>query len=427
MKQSSTKQLQIVNKKQTEALRDMLATNSQLILPMLELIEHSKKALNGLFESTGRAMIEALLDVSAEQIAGPKQQGKQRSSAVYWYGRQPGKVCLSERKMAVQRPRLRSREGGEVAIPAYESLSSDEQFGERMLQVLLHGVSTRHYQDVLPQMAQAVGVSKSEVSREAIEESSKQLQSLCERSFNDSDLLVIYLDGIQYGLYHVIVAIGVDPTGTKHVLGVREGSTENSTLVRELLRDLVARGIDAAKRYLFVIDGSKALRKGIDEVFGANQAVQRCRNHKIRNVVGYLPEDLQPQVKSVLKAAFKLDEKAGRVKIEKQAQWLEKEYPSAAASLMEGLDEMFTISRMGLSPSLMRCLGTTNLIDSSHSGMRQKTRRVTRWRDGQMVLRWTAASLLATEKNYRKIQGHKDLWMLQAALGRTVAVEEKVA
>lgn len=145
--------------------------------------------------------------------------------------------------------------------------------------------------------------------------------------------------------------------------------------------------------------------------------------------MGYLPEELQPQVRSVLKAAFKLDEKVGRAKIEKQVQWLQKEYPSAAASLLEGLDEMFTINRLvpPCGTSLMRCLGTTNLIDSSHSGMRQKTRRVTRWRDGQMVLRWAAVSLLATEKNYRNIQGYKDLWMLEAALGRTVEMKEKVA
>lgn len=427
MKKSTTRKLRIVNKKDTEALRELLASNAQLVLPMLELIEHSKSALNGLVESAGRVMIEALLDVSAAQIAGPKQQGKRRSGLVRWYGRQPGRVCLSERKIAVQRPRLRSGEGGEVPIPAYESLSSDERLRERMLELLMRGVSTRHYEGVLPEMAESLGVSKSEVSREAIQESTEQLRSLCERSFKELELLVIYLDGIAYGHYQVIAAVGVDEGGSKHVLGIREGATENSTVVGELLRDLVARGVDPNKRYLFVIDGSKALRKGIDEVFGANQPVQRCRNHKVRNVVGYLPEDLQPQVRSVIKAAYKLGDKQGRAKIEKQARWLEKEYPSAAASLLEGLDEMFTINRLGLTPSLMRCLGTTNLIDSSHSGMRLKTGRVTRWRNGQMVMRWAAASLLATEKHYRKIQGYEDLWILKAALGPTVAPKEKAA
>lgn len=144
--------------------------------------------------------------------------------------------------------------------------------------------------------------------------------------------------------------------------------------------------------------------------------MQRCRNHKVHNVIGYLPEDLQPQVRSVIKAAYKLGDKEGRTKIEKQARWLEKEYPSAAASLLEGLDEMFTINRLGLTPSLMRCLGTTNLIDSSHYGIRLKTGRVTRWRNGQMALRWAAIALLATEKNYRKIQGYQDLWIMKAAL-----------
>jgi putative transposase len=188
--------------------------------------------------------------------------------------------------------------------------------------------------------------------------------------------------------------------------------------VKGLLQDLVQRGLKTGRKYLFVIDGSKALRAAIEAVFGADNPVQRCRNHKLENVSSYLPEDLKPQVKAVMRAAFRLPAKEGMARLEKQAEWLEREYPSAATSLREGLAEMFTVTKLNLSASLARCLVSTNVIESPHSGVRLRTRRVCRWRDGKMVLRWAAAALLMTEKNFRRIMGYQDLWMLKAALGR---------
>jgi len=214
----------------------------------------------------------------------------------------------------------------------------------------------------------------------------------------------------------VIGSIGVDTKGQKHVLGLVEGAGENSASVTSLLESLVDRGLDPDCKYLFVIDGSKALRAGINKVFGRRNPVQRCRNHKIKNVCDKLPEDLKEQVKSVMKGAFLLSEKEGMAKLTKQAEWLDAHYPGAAGSLLEGLDEMFTINRLGLSPELRRCLGTTNIIESPHSGVRIRTRRVNRWKGGKMVLRWAASAFLATEKNFRKIQGYKDLWILKAVL-----------
>lgn len=183
-----------------------------------------------------------------------------------------------------------------------------------------------------------------------------------------------------------------------------------------MLEGLVERGLDPRRKRLFVIDGSKALRAAIDAVFGGQNPVQRCRHHKVENVMGYLPEHLKAQVKAALRAAFRLPAEGGMARLEKQAQWLEREHPDAAASLREGLPEMFTINRLGLSPSLCRCLGSTNIIESPHSGVRLRTRRVCRWRDGRMVLRWAAAAFLMTEKNFRKIEGYRDLWMLKAIL-----------
>ena len=278
------------------------------------------------------------------------------------------------------------------------------------------GVSTRKYGRVIGEMADTVGVSKSAVSRETVEASERVLKELMERRLDAWDLLVIYLDGIQMGSHHVLAAVGVDSDGKKHVLGVREGASENAEVTSALLEDLVERGLDPGRRRLFVIDGSKALRKAIEKVFGQRHPIQRCRNHKLGNMLGHLPKDQHPQVKAAFRAAMKLDAKQGEQKLEQLARWLERDHPSASASLREGLSEMFTINRLGLPPRLRKCLGSTNLIDSTHSGVRQKTRRVTNWKNGAMALRWAAASFVETEKSYRRIIGYDQLWMLRAHL-----------
>jgi putative transposase len=420
----------IVRKESTGELARLLVKNGQGLLPMVGLIEASKLAVDELIDVLGRAQIAAILRLSAEGVAGPPHRGK-KGGAIGWHGRERGTVCLKERKLRVERPRLRKKgkgEDGEVLIPAYEAMRKDDALGNRMLEILLRGVSTRQYRAVLPEMAETVGVSRSSVSRQALEASEEELRRLCERRLDELDLLILYLDGVLFGEHHVLVAVGVDEKGKKHVLGIAEGASENQAVARGLLEDLVRRGLKTDRKYLFVIDGSKALRAAIDAVFGAKQPVQRCRHHKIENVMGYLPEHLKDQTKAVMRSAFRLPAREGMARLEKQAEWLEREYPSAAASLREGLAEMFTVNRLGLSPSLSRCLVSTNVIESPHSGVRLRTRKVCRWRDGKMVLRWAAAALLMTEQNFRRIMGYRDLWMLKAALDENqTALKKKVA
>jgi putative transposase len=204
----------------------------------------------------------------------------------------------------------------------------------------MHGISTRSYKKVLPEMAETVGVSKSNVSREFIEASEQQMKEFAERKFDDKDILIIYIDGIRFSQFHVIAAVGVDSEGFKHVLGLTEGATENTTIVKDLLEDVVARGLDPNRKRLFVIDGSKALRNAVNVVFGDNP-VQHCRKHKVSNVMDHLPKELKDQVKSVMKAAWRLEPEEGKKRIRQQARQLEIKYPSAASSLLEGLDEMF--------------------------------------------------------------------------------------
>jgi putative transposase len=400
-------------------LTEFFSRHGQGLLPMVDLIEQSRMAVDELIDVAGRATIEAVLQLSAEQVAGPRTPG-QRRRGLLWHGRQAGRVCLKERKLGVRKPRLREKGGGEVTIPAYDVMQ-ENGMSQRMLDVLMRGVSTRQYAEVLPEMASSCGVSKSTVSREAAEAGEEALQELLERRFEGIDLLVIYIDGMQFGEHHVISAVGVDRAGHKHVLGIQQGATENAAAVEDLLEQLVARGVDPKTKRLFVIDGAKALRGAINKVFGGQHPVQRCRNHKIRNVSDRLPEEQKAQVKAAMRASYKLEAKEGVARMRKLADWLEQECPAAANSLREGLEECFTINRLGIPPSLHRCLATTNLIESPQSGVRMRTRRVCRWRDAAMVQRWAAASFLATEKNFRRIMGWKDLWQLQTILGRNVS------
>jgi putative transposase len=413
-----------------QELASFLVKNGQGLLPMVDLIEQCQVACNELIEVTGRAAIQAVLQLSAMEAAGgPPQQGKRRSGDVVFYGRQAGQVFLSDRKLEVERPRLRSkgRRSQEVEVPAYAAMQNQEQMGARMLDILLHGVSTRNYKAVIPEMAETAGVSRSAVSRTAIEASEAEVEALLSRRFDEVKLLVIYIDGLVFGKYTMIGAIGVDTQGHKHVLGIREGATENAAVVTALLEDVVSRGVDPKRKMLFVIDGSKALRAAIHAVFGAEQPVQRCRAHKLRNVLGYLPKDQLAQVKSVLRAAWKLPPKEGMARIKKLAAWLDNSYPSAASSLIEGLEECFTINRLDIPPALHRCLATTNIIESPHAGVRIQTRRVTHWQNGKMVLRWMASAFLRTEKRFNRIMGHRDLWALEATLNPSATASQKAA
>jgi len=388
------------------------------LLPMVRLIEQGQLAVEELVGQLGKATLEAVLAVSAEQVAGPPHPGRP-GGAIRRHGEQRGVVALGGQRVRVQKPRLRRKgagEGAEVAVPAYAAMQDDEGLRERLLSIVMRGVSTRNYEEVVPELADRCGVSRSAVSRQLQQASAEALKELCERRFDEVDLLVIYLDGKDFGGHQVISAVGVDNEGRKHVLGISEGATENAVVVKGLLEELVERGVTPGRKRLFVIDGSKALRKAIGEVYGASNPVQRCQAHKRRNVLGYLPKEMQAQVAAVLRAAWKLDPKEGLARLRTQIEWLERSHPNAAASLREGLEETFTIARLGLSPILRKCLTTTNIIESSLSGVEGRTGRVTRWRSGEMALRWAAAAALETERNFRKIMGHEHLWMLKAAL-----------
>jgi putative transposase len=413
-----SKEYQIMRRSARAGLRRFLAREGAGLVPMVELIEQGRLAVEELVAQLGRAALEAVLAVSAEQVAGAPHPGR-AGGAIRRHGEQGGVVALGAQRVRVRKPRLRHKAGGagaEVAIPAYAAMQADEGLQARLLSILLRGVSTRNYRQVLPEMAGQCGVSRSAVSRQFAEASAQALQRLCERRFEEVELLVVYLDGKDFSGHQVVYAVGVDVEGRKHVLGLTEGATENAVVVKGLLEQLVERGVAPGRRRLFVIDGAKALRKAIDEVYGPHNPVQRCQVHKRRNVLGYLPKQLQGPVGAALRGAWRLEPREGMARLRQQVEWLERSHPQAAASLREGLEETFTVARLGVSAMLRRCLTTTNIIESSLAGVEHRSRRVTRWRDGEMALRWAAAAALETEKHFRKIMGHRDLWMLKAAL-----------
>jgi transposase-like protein len=319
----------------------------------------------------------------------------------------------------VKRPRLRHKTEGEVKVPAYESLRQDRGLGQHMLGALLRGVSTREYQEVLPQMAETVGVSRSAISRKVVEASSEQLKQLQERRWENAEILVIYIDGQRFGEHHILSAVGVDAEGKKHILGIEPGATENAASVKRLLTHLRDHGLPTERTYLFVIDGAKALRAGIEEVFGGDQPVQRCRNHKVRNVLDELPKEQHGQVLNLMRAAWKVKAaEEGEKRLEQLARFLERDHESAARSLREGMKEMFTLQRLHVPESLHKCLATTNIVESPQGGVERRTHNVTRWRDADMVQRWVASAWQLTEKHFRRIDGHANLWALAAILGR---------
>jgi putative transposase len=414
---------QVVSPQDSHRLAELLAQDGQCLRPLLDLVSQTQGAVTQLMAAVGRAAIEAVLIASAQEVAGPRHPGRQGANAIGWHGRQEGVVCMDEAKLRVSKPRLRRKGGGvgaEVEVPAYAAMQDDQRVGQRMLELLLRGVSTRNYHEVLPQMAQTVGVAKSSVSRQAVEASAAQLQTLMERRWDDKDILILYLDGLIFGPHTVLLAVGVDSAGDKHILGLTQGASENAAACRRLLEDLVARGVTPGRRRLFVIDGSKALRAAVDAVYGPDNPVQRCRAHKRRNVLEQLPKSQRPTDQAALQAAYRLEADQGQSHLEQLAQMYEKQWPQAAASLREGLAETFTINRLNVPPTLRRALATTNLIESPHSGTRLRTRHVSRWQDAAMVLRWTASAYLAIEQHFKKIMGYAQLWMLQAYLDAPV-------
>lgn len=424
-KQGSRKQ-QILNRQWAKLDgHALLRANAQAALPLLSMLEQAQLSIEDLLGCLSRQFVEQLLMMAAESVAGPKHPGR-AAGPIGWHGSQGGVIHLGTAKLKVIRPRLRGP-AGEVALPGYAALAGDGVLSQRIADILACGLSTRKYARVMYRCADAMGVSRSAVSRHFVKDSAQALAKLHARQLNELDLLAIYVDGIIVAKHHLIAAVGVDATGAKHMLGLAPGSSENAKVAKDLLQSLAERGLDLNQARLWVIDGSKALRSAIEQKCGEAARVQRCRLHKLRNVTERLPKEKAAQTRWVMLQAFKADAKAGVEKLRAHAKHLKAHHPDAAASLLEGLEELFTINTLGVEGELARSLASTNIIESPNSIVRRVSARVTRYRDAQMALRWTAAGFLQAERSFRRVRGHKQLPALIRALRGDVVQLKKAA
>jgi putative transposase len=391
--------------------------NMQLELPMAELIAGACDSIEALCGEIGRRIMLAVMQREIELKTG--RWGQQQN---YRHGKQKGYVVYAGRKLALERPRLRHPQSGEVPLESYKAFRSDGKMQRAVARRVLRNCSMRNYEGALDDCLQGYGIKRSSVSRHFKATTTQELKELLERPV-PKELLALLIDGKYFPKQCVIVALGIDKEGRKHVLGLWEGATENATVVKGLLEDLVARGLDPQHKLLVVMDGGKALRKAVDQVFGSQALVQRCRVHKQRNVVEHLPEEKQGQAIWRLRAAWsKANPKDAEKELHAIVRWLDGISPMAARSLREGLEETLTLQKLGINARLAHCLSSTNMIEScfSHSG--SMTQRVKHWRDGRMVLRWAAATLRHAEKGFRRVRGFEHLAQLEEALSDSESI-----
>src|ERR671925_141608 len=344
-------------------------------------------------------------------------------------------VVLGGRKVTIQRPRVRTA-AGEVSLPTFQTMAATDPLDRRVVEQMLVGVATRQYARSLeplgPEM-KSRGTSKSAVSRRFVARTTAQLAAWQSAPLDGLELVALLIDGVHLGDHCLIVALGIAADGQKHALGLWDGSTENTTVCQGLLANLQSRGLRTDRSLLVILDGSKALRKAVRATFGEAALVQRCQVHKMRNILEYLNDRQRPWAQAILRRAYQsTDVKTAQRLLLDLARRLEAEYPSAAESVREGLEETLTVQGLGLSERLQRSLSTTNAAESLISRTRHVKRNVKRWRGGTMMLRWVAAGVLEAVKGFRRLKGHRDMPMLVAALrardrqlGLTVAPEER--
>lgn len=403
------------------ALRVAPAAPVQFSLNMQGVLTEVEHAFHGLCVAAGKAVLAKMMELDREAVCGAKNVPDASRAAVRG-GTTRSTVVLGGQRIAISRPRVRGLGLGELSLPTYEWASQEDPLNAVTKAAMAAGVSTRRYAgtlDALPDTEQSSSTSKSAVSRRWKALTQAQLDEWLTCSLKELDLPVVMIDGIHFRDRVILVALGIDAKGDKHVLGLREGSTEATRVVRALLSDLVERGLDAERSRLWVIDGGKALRKAIVECFGQRALIQRCQEHKRRNVIEHLPEALHSSVGRALRDAWgSANPKLAAKQLQRLVASLQDDHPGAAASLLEGLDETLTVQRLGITDALYRTLRTTNPIENLNGSIARFARNVKRWKDGKMVLRWVAGALSDASGRFRKLRGHRDMKTLLAALQR---------
>lgn len=393
---------------------------AQMLLPVLGLLATLKGALFELVLGSGFTVLQALLEQEREQICGARYRHDPKRKASRAGYADEAELVLGGRRVAVKRPRVRSSDGKEVPLPSWAKFAAEDPLNARAVEQMVLGVATRKYArslEPMPAEVKSRGTSKSAVSRRFVEATEKTLSEWLGKSLAELSLAALMLDGLVCGEHTVLVALGIDEQGAKHVLGLWEGATENAVACTALLTNLVERGLNTKRSILVVVDGGKALSKAVRDVFGKRALLQRCQVHKKRNVLEHVPERMRSSIGATLGTAYRCrDPKRALDMLNKLARQIERKHPSAAASLREGLEETLTVLSLNLLEALERTLVTTNPIENLNSVLRRTQRNVKRWKDGTMVLRWVAIGLHEATKGFRRLKGHEGMPKLVAAL-----------
>ena len=405
-----------------------LAVPEQVSVAMDEIAADMREGLLALAVGAGLQVMAQLMEADVAAACGPRGRHDPDRVATR-HGTERGSVTLGGRRVPVARPRVRAADGSrEVPVPSYELFNGTELLGKMALERMLAGVSTRRYPAGLEPVGQAVeetsrSTSKSAVSRKFVAMTESALADLLGTDLSTLDLVAVMIDGVYFAEHLCVVALGIDIEGTKHPLGLVEGSTENTTVVKGLLTGLRDRGLDTTRPILAVLDGAKALAAGVREVFD-HPVIARCQLHKLRNVRDHLPEKMRGPVEKRMRKAYHagsaLDAEAQLTALAKE---LDKTHPGAAASLREGMAETLTVLRLDVPPTLARTLRSTNAVESMISISRDHSRNVKRWRDGQMAMRWCAAGMVEASKQFRRVNGHLHLPALRTSLERHVGAD----
>lgn len=392
------------------------------------IVKDAWEAVGASFEhfclSAGVATLSAMMERDASGLCGPRQ-GRGADKAGQRWGKTRGPIGFHGGKIIVERPRVRAKGGKtEIALPSWSAAVAEDWLGRWALNLMLINVSTRRFGRAvrLPEgdvpAAAGSGVSKSAVSRRFVALSAERMAEWMAADLSGLDLLVIQIDGIHLADdLTLIAAVGIDCEGTKHPLGAIEGATENTAVVQALLDNLLSRGLDPVVNRLFIIDGAKALTKAIRQTFGRTTPIQRCQIHKSRNIIDRLPKSLHASVRKTLRQAWELDDADKAEKLLRNlARRLDQIAPGVAGSILEGIDEILTVTRLGLPLELRRSLACTNIIENMMGTIRRVCRNVKRWRNAAMALRWTAAAMMEATKGFRKLKAYKQLPALRSAL-----------
>ncbi len=413
------KTYQIGRRRASEKFRKLALSNPvpiQMTFPLADVVELAQTSLGDLLRGVGKVFIENVMEAEVEQLAGKRSQPN-RQRNVYRWGIEDGYCIIDGQRVPVKRPRLRSRTKREVPLGSYEMFQRSSLLGETVWQKIMLGLTMRSYKEVVQQFAEAYGLEKSTTCDHFVEASRKKLKELMERSLAGLAITVMVIDGTIFKGQSLVVAIGIDASGRKLVLGLRQGATENATVVGALLGDLMERGLDFTKPRLYIVDGSKAIRAAIRNHAGDAAFLQRCQVHKIRNVTEHVPEADRHALKYRMRVAYGAAEAAdSRNLLYKLHDELLQANPSAAASLMEGIEECLTVSELRLPPKIRETFSSTNCIESGFSIVDHICQQVKRWQGSDHRLRWVGSALLFAETRWNRIHGYRHMPMLINAL-----------